>query len=126
MANMLRWFRLVSLVLAALWLPFSAVAAVTMPFCQHGGQHEPMAHDHQAEKQHDHEAMTHDNAPAHDGVACDQCGFCNLACAGMMPAQSSSASVLPRAHDFAVSPAPTFPSLTAEPLPRPPRFSAMF
>ena len=130
---MLRWFRLLSVMLAALWLPFSAVAAVTMPFCQHGGQHEQLAHGDHAGMQHDHNAMSHeamehdglahDTAPAHDGVACDQCGFCHLACAGMMPAQSSSASVLPPAHDFAVSPAPTFPSLTAEPLPRPPRAS---
>jgi len=119
---------------AALWLPFSAVASVTMPFCQHAGQQLEMAqagsgisHEHMHESDHDHAAMmdhgTPQNDNAHSGAACDQCSCCHLASAGLMASNVSSAVFAPPARSFAVSPAPTFPSLTAEPLPRPPRTS---
>lgn len=92
--------------IAVLWLPLQSWAVVAMPFCAHGS-HGPVAGRavdcHAAQTPGDHGAAAHDqhgghaqhdrHAPAPDqpgdapqvSQGCDDCGFCHLACAGMMP-----------------------------------------
>ena len=83
-----------------LWLPLQAIAAVSMPFCPHGGMAgvpHSSVHAH-----HQHESSTpvsgHDgNHHGHQHPAgalehCNNCGACNLACA---PAVTVSAVLLP-------------------------------
>lgn len=136
---MLRWLKLLPVLLAVLWLPFSAVAAVSMPFCQHGhleghgdghDLHHQMQHGQHGEHGHEGHDTAHpghadglpDADPANDLTAgCDACGFCHLACAGLMAAGAASREMPGMVDRFAVSPAPTFSSRNAEPLPRPPR-----
>lgn len=83
----LPWFRLLPMLFAALWLPLQAVAAVTMPFCTHGHQAPVAAQsaDGGAHAEHCHDTLPETPLPLHDGSACDQCGFCHLACAAMAP-----------------------------------------
>ena len=77
-----------------LWLPLQAIAAVSMPFCTHGGMAgvaQTSAHAH-----HHHEDSTpgsgHHGSPHRDRHSaagaleqCNNCGACNLACAPAVP-----------------------------------------
>lgn len=69
--------------LMVLWLPFQALAAVAMPFCEHGQG--PASGG--AAVPHD-EHSGHHPAHASDGsssrIACADCGACHLACAPMV------------------------------------------
>lgn len=111
-----RWFRLLPLFIAALWLPLQAVAAIAMPFCRHGEtQKVAVAADQAVVHCHQHERQ---QTPAdHVANACDQCGFCHLAGAGFMPAAEPVAAVIPAGRDFR-SDAPLAP---ASNIPEPPR-----
>ena len=115
-----RWYRLLPLFLAALWLPFQAIAATAMPFCRHGEAHKMMAMaDEMAGKPcHMHEQKP---APADHAMNCDDCGFCHLAVAGFMPEPERVATVIPAGRDFGVEIqlAPT--SAIPEPPQQPPK-----
>lgn len=85
-----RWQSILS-VLIALWLPLQGYAAVAMPFCQHsmaGTSGAPTSADHTRHAD-GHAGMHHDDAgdPQSSaeneagGLACNNCGTCNLACA---------------------------------------------
>lgn len=135
-----RRLRLLIVFFAAAWLPFSAVAAVTMPFCIHGhpgsqgpdgaeyGQAAgslPGSRDHAGPAGHgdchEHAATPAGTAGAQDGMACDQCGFCHLACAGMIPSEAAATADHPAAHVLAGLTATLHSDPLPEPLRRPPR-----
>lgn len=115
---MLRWVRIFPFLLAALWLPVAATASVVMPFCQHAHQDagldlaESVSPDGQEDMACDHHA---------EPASQERCGYCYLACAGLMPVAAVMSDFLPPAREFTVAPASTFPRSPAEPLPRPPR-----
>jgi len=124
------WLRHLPLLLAALWLPLAAVAAVAMPFC--GGQVMEMAHQATA----DHGAMDHheghhgstsptmgDEAPADPFAAgdCDQCGFCHLACSGLIAVTELRHATFTGSHVQQSRPARLADQATPEALRRPPR-----
>lgn len=111
---MRRLCRLLPLFVAALWLPFQAIAAVSMPFCRHGEAHGATAATEQAN------AGCHLHAQqeaADHAMSCDDCGFCHLAAAGMMPALERIAAVVPAARDFRLD----VPPAPASAIPEPPR-----
>jgi hypothetical protein len=101
--------RSIIIALLLLWLPFQTVAAVAMPFCEHGQA--PASID--ASLPHDEHSGHH---PAHASddsssfFACTDCGACHLACAPMVGTEgtkpllrfsdrfSSLAQRLPPAH----------------------------
>jgi hypothetical protein len=115
-----RWYRLLPLFVAALWLPFQAIAATAMPFCRHGEAHKMMAMVDDAAVEHCpmHE---HQPAPVGHGMNCDDCGFCHLAAAGFMPTPERIAAVIPAARDFSAD-APLAPaSIIPEPPQQPPK-----
>jgi hypothetical protein len=114
-----RWFRLLPLFVAALWLPFHAIAAVIMPFGGQGAAHQTMA---MAGEVMDHCAM-HDAqpAPADHGMGCDQCGVCHLMAAGFMPSAEHVAVVIPAARDFRADASLAPASVTLEPPQQPPK-----
>jgi len=76
------------MILAALWLPVQAVAAVKTPFCRHAvNEQAAVAHLAQATAAPCHvhsDAKPQKTAPA---VDCDQCEICHLATAGYLPAR---------------------------------------
>jgi hypothetical protein len=115
-----RFFRLLPLFVAALWLPFQAIAATAMPFCRHGEAHKLLAMADDAAVEH---CPMHDKQPTpkDHGMGCDDCGFCHLAAAGMMPAPKRVADVIPAGRDFRadVQLAPT--SAIPEPPQQPPK-----
>lgn len=115
-----RRFHLLPLFVAALWLPFQAIAASAMPFCRHGEAHKTVATVDGVAVEHCH---MHDPqpAPADHGMNCDDCGVCHLAAAGMMPTPESIAVVTPAARDFRAD-APLAPaSAIPEPPQQPPK-----
>jgi hypothetical protein len=114
-----RFLRLLPLFVAALWLPFHAIAAVTMPLGGQGAAHETMAMDGEAM---DHCTMHEAQpAPADHGLGCDQCGVCHLMAAGFMPSAEHVAAVTPAARDFRAD-APLAPaSAIPEPPQQPPK-----
>lgn len=124
-----RWLRLLPMLLAALWLPFQAVAANAMPLCRHGQQQAPVAvqaaADHCAMHAMAGEAAAQpDPAAADAGLGCDQCGFCHLAGAGYLPAAERIAPAAPADRSFAAPVALVPPSHIPEPPQQPPRRSA--
>jgi hypothetical protein len=114
------WSRLLPILFAALWLPLQAVAALTMPFCTHAhGQasgQTPAAMEHPC-----HEGQSDRPAGQHDGYACDQCGFCHLACAGMAPASLGATAPLPAGDRYGRIAVAFPPDHIPEPLQPPPR-----
>lgn len=114
-----RWSRFLPLFLAALWLPFQAIAATAMPFCRHGEAHKAMA---MVEEAAEHCHMP-DSAPvsADHGMNCDDCGFCHLAGTGFMPTPGRAAAVTPMPRDYNAD-APLAPaSVIPEPPQQPPK-----
>jgi hypothetical protein len=112
-----RFLRLLPLFLAALWLPFHAIAAVTMPF---GGQ--GAAHQTTAGEAMDHCAMHQAQpAPVDHGLGCDQCGVCHLMAAGFMPSAEHVAFVIPAARDFRADASLAPASAIPEPPQQPPK-----
>ncbi|MBU1236921.1 MAG: hypothetical protein KJ634_02115 [Gammaproteobacteria bacterium] len=115
-----RLFHLLPLFVAALWLPFQAIAATAMPFCRHGEAHKmalPVA-DVAAE----HCAM-HDPQPepVDHGLGCDDCGVCHLLAAGFIPTAEQATAILPLAQDYRAD-VPLAPaSATPEPPQQPPK-----
>ncbi|MBK9955324.1 MAG: DUF2946 family protein [Rhodocyclaceae bacterium] len=112
-----RWLRLLPLFIAALWLPFQAVAAVAMPFCRHGEAHKTLA---MVDETVEHCQMHGQQATQPDhGMDCDDCGFCHLAGAGFMPAAEQVAALIPTDRDFSADfelpPASTFPEPPRQP-----------
>ena len=115
-----RFLRLLPLFVAALWLPFQAVAATAMPFCRHGEAIKVVALVNDVAVEH---CAMHDPqpAPADHGLNCDDCGVCHLLAAGFMPTAEQSAAVIPVARDFRAD-APLAPaSATPEPPQQPPK-----
>lgn len=106
-----RRLHLLILFFAAAWLPFSAVAAIAMPFCTHGQEPAPAHHGMPsgdaaaAQWAHgDCHARAADAAAdpsAQGGLACDQCGFCHLACAGIIPPSAAASPVHRAGHVLA-------------------------
>jgi hypothetical protein len=126
---MTRWLRLLPMLIAALWLPFQAVAANAMPLCRHGQPHEAVAvqvaADHCAMHSLHQEAPAQpDPAPADHGLGCDQCGFCHLAGAGYLPAAERIPQATPADRGYAASAALIPPSHIPEPPQQPPRRAA--
>ncbi len=77
-----------------LWLPLQAIAAVSMPFCPHGGMagvaqtsaHAHHHHDDTAAGSGHHGSPYGDQHPAAGSLQqCNNCGACNLACAPAVP-----------------------------------------
>lgn len=70
-------------ILVTLWLPLQGLAAAAMPFCAHAlTGHGKASHHH-------HEGDSGAGAAAHaghsdEGLQCNDCGPCHLACAPMM------------------------------------------
>jgi hypothetical protein len=115
-----RFLRLLPLFVAALWLPFQAIAATAMPFCRHGEAHKLVALADDATVDHCATHVPQQPAPDH-GKSCDDCGFCHLAAAGMMPTPERVAAVVPVARDFRTD-APQAPaSIIPEPPQQPPK-----
>lgn len=116
-----RWPRLLPILFTALWLPLQAVAALTMPFCTHGpvsGEASALASlEHPCHEQ----GQAEGGAAQQDGFACDQCGFCHLACAGMAPAPLVAAVPLPVGDRYARVAAAFPPDHIPELLQPPPR-----
>jgi ferredoxin len=81
--------RLIALLFAVL-LPLQTLAAAAMPI--QGGQADAVAH-HAMEGGHCDQGLDGANVPA--GNACEQCGLCHMACAGMMPTAESTARSMP-------------------------------
>jgi ferredoxin len=80
--------------LLMLWLPLQAIAAVSMPFCPHGGtggvaqpaDHEHHDHKHPVPDSSHHESQDGDHHLATGALQqCNNCGACNLACAPAVP-----------------------------------------
>ncbi len=126
-----RRLRLLILFLAAAWLPFSAVAAVAMPFCTHGQEPAPAHGTHPgdaaaAQWAHgDCHARAADASPAdasaQGGMACDQCGFCHLACAGIIPPSAAASPVHRAGHVLAGLTTVHYSDPLPDSLRRPPR-----
>ena len=117
-----RRFHLLPLFIAALWLPFQAIAAVAMPFCRHGEAHKAA----RVVTTEEHCHMHDDQAPpgghgADHGPSCDDCGFCHLASAGIMPTPEHAGPMIPADSDYRPF-APFAPaSVTLEPPQQPPK-----
>jgi len=119
---------LVSL-LMMLWLPVQGVAAFAMPFCEHGFQplastgvtaqpsvHGSAQHAHHGEQSssssHQHHAAdvgTHDRDGSPNGLACNDCGACHLACSPAVPASPAAVEAV-GGQNFVQS-SPTLPPL---------------
>jgi hypothetical protein len=90
--------------LLLLWLPVQGFAAVAMPFCTHAmtspgapNTAEPFATPaHHATDHAAHHAQTDRHAPVtvHEGLSCNDCGACHLACAPAVPASAQLALVV--------------------------------
>lgn len=115
-----RILRLLPLILAALWLPFQAIAATAMPFCRHGEAHKMVALADDAAMEHCSMHGQQQPAPDH-GTPCDDCGFCHLAAAGMMPTPEFIAVVVPAARDFRADVQHAPASAIPEPPQQPPK-----
>lgn len=87
---MTRVVRLVALIVLAVCLPLQSVGAVTMPFCAAGdatsmdvaGMDHSMPMDHAG---HDMDHHPDGASDQHEGMDCNQCGLCHLACASALP-----------------------------------------
>lgn len=115
-----RFFRLLPLFVAALWLPLQSIAATAMPFCRHGEAHKTMAMADDAAVEH---CAMHDPrpTPADHGLSCDDCGVCHLLAAGFIPTAERAAAVLAVAQDYRAD-VPLAPaSATPEPPQQPPK-----
>ena len=106
----------IPLFIAALWLPFQAIAAVAMPFCRHGEAQtvRDVATEHC--QMHESQAPAGGQVPDH-GFYCDDCGVCHLAASGFMPTPEYTAAVIATGRDFRAE-APLAP---ASAVPEPPR-----
>lgn len=92
-----RFFRVLVAIFLAVCLPMQTVGAVTMPFCEAGDMASmPMADmEHGMAMDHaDHDMDHHPDgdADAQQGVGCNQCGLCHLACASALPSSTSMLS----------------------------------
>lgn len=128
------------LLLLALWLPLQSGLALAMPFCSHAGRTGEQVvaahHGHGSPGQgsghaaHDGHHLAHEaSGPAAQAApdslgACDQCGFCHLACAGFVASSPRQAPSVAPAHVLADArlPAVTYPYLDR--LDRPPLAAA--
>jgi hypothetical protein len=94
------------ILLMALWLPFQAVVAVAMPFCQDTPSPADSAPSHQHQGEHHGDAGAPDNS-GHDDhgfpLDCNGCGPCHLACAPMV-AMAASIVVLSASQSLTVLP----------------------
>lgn len=110
-----RLLRLLPLFLAALWLPFQAVAAVSMPFCRHGEAPTTQQVDAAVEHCHMHEQAP--PAPVDHGLNCDDCGVCHLLAAGFMPTADQATAILRVVQDYRAD----VPLAPASAIPEPPQ-----
>lgn len=115
-----RFLRLLPVFVAALWLPFQAVAATAMPFCRHGDvQTAPVPAD--AVVGHCHLQEQAPPAPADRGLNCDDCGACHLLAAGFIPTAERAPAIVAVAQDYRAE-VPLAPaSATPEPPRQPPK-----
>jgi len=118
---MRRWFRLLPLLITALWLPLQAVAAVAMPFCRHAAEQAVPVAAMTAEGHCAGHAAAAAPTPTPGDQDCDGCELCHLASAGYMPAAAPTAARLPATRDFASRPVLVLPSFIPEPPQHPPR-----
>jgi hypothetical protein len=120
---MRRWFRLLPLLITALWLPLQAVAAIAMPFCRHAAE-QAVQLDASAAEQHCPGHGGNDAPPPGSAAVdqdCDGCELCHLASAGyMLPATATTESLSP-VRDFESRPVLASPSHIPEPPQHPPR-----
>ncbi|RLJ68510.1 hypothetical protein [Sulfurisoma sediminicola] len=119
---MRRWFRLLPLLITALWLPLQAVAAIAMPYCRHAAE-QVVALDASASEAHcrGHAGNDAPSAGAAADQDCDGCELCHLASAGYMLPAVAMAGHLPPARDFEARPVLASPSFIPEPPQHPPR-----
>lgn len=116
-----RFLRLLPLFVAALWLPFQAIAATAMPFCRHGEAHKMVAMADEMVSGHCHMHDQQQPAQPDHTTTCDDCGFCHLAAAGFMPAPERVAAVISSARDFRADVELTPASAVPEPPQQPPK-----
>ena len=118
-----RLIRLLPLFVAALWLPFQAVAATAMPFCRHGEAHKMVALADDVVVEH---CAMHDPqpAPAGNSLGCDDCGVCHLLAAGFIPTAEQATAILPVAQDYRADVPLPSASATPEPPQQPPKRQA--
>ncbi len=121
---------LITLILAVC-LPLQSVGAVTMPFCEAGDMasmdmasaHHEMPMDHEMSMDHASHDMNHHgegDAGSQQGLDCNQCGLCHLACASALPSSTPVLSdVLKSVYQTAL--AANVSSFQADPLRKPPR-----
>jgi hypothetical protein len=113
-----RFLRLLPLFVAALWLPFQAIAATAMPFCRHGEAHKMVALVHDVAVEH---CAMHDSqpTPTDHGLKCDDCGVCHLLAAGFIPTAERAAAVIAVAQvyraDASLPPASAIPEPPQQP-----------
>lgn len=117
-----RFLRLLPLFVAALWLPFQAIAATAMPFCRHGEAHQTKA---MVEEAMDHCAMHGEQSPpdqqADHSLGCDDCGVCHLLAAGFIPTAEQATGILPVAQEYCADVPLRTTSATPEPPQQPPK-----
>jgi hypothetical protein len=122
---MRRWFRLLPLLITALWLPLQAVAAVAMPFCRHAAEQAAAADATTHEEHCPGHAMESPTVDVPAAIDCDQdcdgCELCHLASAGYMPAAVVTAAHPSVSRDFQLRTVLASPSFVPEPPQHPPR-----
>jgi hypothetical protein len=108
----------VVILLMALWLPFQAVVAVAMPFCQDMADSAP-SHQHHGEHHGDAGASGDPDDGNHAfPLQCNDCGPCHLACAPMV-GMAASIVVLPVSQHLCALPQAVPPARTLD-QPHPP------
>ncbi len=122
---MIRVARLIALIVLAVCLPLQSIGAVTMPFCAAGdttsmdiaGMDHSMPMDHAG---HDMDHHPDSNGDQHEGMDCNQCGLCHLACASALPSTMPVLSdVLQSVYQAALAANVTF--FLPDPVLKPPR-----
>lgn len=122
---MTRVIRLVALIVLAVCLPLQTVGAVTMPFCAAGdaasmdmaGMDHSMAMDHAG---HDMDHHPDGASGQHEGMGCNQCGLCHLACASALPSSMPVLSDVLRPV-YQATRAVSVTSFLPDPVRKPPR-----
>jgi hypothetical protein len=113
---MRRFLAMLILALLSGWLPLQPMAALAMPFCQHGTQPSAMEHDHASAHHTSHDSQ-HTEGQA-GFLACSDCGACHLACAPVLTVSFALSGDIPT-RSFDLSP-PLLPAAFAPEQPHPP------
>lgn len=119
----LRWYRLLPMFLAALWLPLQAVAAASLLYCDSG---RPLTMDMAQADDSDcpMHASPQGEAPAHNSSVCQHCLACSAAGPLFVPAVPVAGIAMPHAVVYAAwQPTPPTDHIATPPH-HPPKLSA--